>query len=165
MLRILGIDPGKTGYAVEGLYEPGSAKWTLGATFPLKTCWEVSSVTGNIDLLAFSRWLFLEPTPDLVVTEDVFARKGDGATQAFAFGGAAMLVDMSLYVAKLLHVVKYVNPATWKANLGLATGGTKNEKKTRSRQMAKSIFGVPFQSHDMAEAALLAYYGKRFLGV
>lgn len=171
--RVLGIDPGKTGYAAEGLYDPGRQRWELGATFPLKTCWETSSVTGKPDLLAFQGWLYPRTTSrehgfDLIVLEDVFARKGDGAVQAFSFGGAAMLVDMSLHAAGLLHIVQYVNPATWKANMGLAEGGTKNEKKTRSRQMARSIFGdtadgEKFKSHDKAEAALLAYYGRRFL--
>jgi hypothetical protein len=57
-----------------------------------------------------------------------------------------------------------VRPQEWKRALGLEASAEPTERKERSWAMAKEMFpGFDFQRADLAEAALIAEYGRRHL--
>lgn len=154
---VAGIDPGKTG-ALSILYPDNSVIVVDVPTIKLKgkdrpawSEWEKSwSIT-----LAF-------PPPDMIVIEDIAARPGQGVTSMFSFGRTLGFVHaIAAHARAPLH---FVTPSVWKGKLGLL-----NSYKDASRERARTLF--PASAHHFAcvkddgraEAALLAYYGRKHL--
>lgn len=154
---IAGIDPGKTG-ALSILY-PDDVVLTFdvpligvkGKVKPAWTDWEATWASA----LEFH-------TPDMVVIEDISARPGQGVTSMFTFGRTLGFAHAIAIRAKA--PVHFVTPGVWKGKLGLL-----NSSKGASREKCRTLF--PRFAHAVsrikddgrAEAALLAYYGRRYL--
>lgn len=94
----------------------------------------------------------------LALIEDVGSRPGQGVTSMFRFGFATGIVHG---VIASHHIpIHQTRPSIWKANLGL------NKEKHHAVEKAKHLFPKAasqfLASKDgRAEAALLAYFGKR----
>lgn len=160
---ITGVDPGKTG-AMVTLFEDGS---TVVDRVPLVT---VKGQKTRPDYPAWAKsWassLYMNG-PDVVVMEKVQARPGQGVTSMFSFGetkGFAMGVIMTGCPAPM----QYAYPSVWKEALGLI-GLDKSASIGKALELVPSIQkelerklkgNTADVKHGIAEAALLAYYGR-----
>lgn len=98
-----------------------------------------------------------------VVIEQVHAMPGQGVTSMFSFGLGYGIVR-GIISANFLPTV-FVSPQAWKSNLGVP------KDKNKSREKATELF--PHNSSDWskvkwdgrAEAAMIAYYGKKIINI
>ena len=154
---VAGIDPGKTG-ALSILYDNN-----------VVSCFDVPMqlVKGKAKP-AWAKWAsewrnaFGFEAPDMIVIEDIAARPGQGVTSMFSFGrtlGFAHALAQGAGVP-----VHFVTPFVWKGRLGLL-----NSDKGASREKARTLFPASAHAFERvkddgrAEAALLAYYGRKFI--
>ena len=143
----LGVDPGKSG-GVALVYADGSAE-----AYPMP-----ETERDVYDLLAELRGRWLSPSP-LAVLEFVRSSPQMGVTSAFTFGMGYGGLRMAL-LALHFRVVD-VTPAKWQGALGCRSGGDKNKPKAR----AQALFpGVKKITHKVADALLIAEYGRRLEG-
>lgn len=160
---LTGIDPGKTG-AMVTLFEDGS---TLVDRVPIE------KRKGKKDRPDYPLWASSWVTsiqfncPDVFVIEQVEARPGQGVTSMFSFG-KTMGFAMGLAMASGTAPVQYAYPSVWKTALHLI-GMDKSASVGRALELVPSIRseierkmkGNTQQVREgIAEAALLAYYGK-----
>lgn len=154
---IVGIDPGKSG-AMAILYPDNAVQFfdvprikLKGKDVPAWSAWD-REWRGALDFAG----------PDLVVIELVSARPGQGVTSMFTFGrtlGFAHAIAVASGAS-----VQHVTPSVWKGKLGLLNSG-----KGASREKTVSLFPDASSSvarvkdDGRAEAALLAYYGRKYL--
>lgn len=154
---IAGIDPGKGG-ALAILYPDNVVHFfdvprikLRGKDVPAWSAWD-REWRGALDFAG----------PDLIVIEGVAARPGQGVSSMFSFGrtlGFAHAIAVASGAA-----VEQVPPQTWKKKLGLL-----NSSKDASREKVRSILPAAtdhvtrVKDDGRAEAALLAYYGRRYL--
>lgn len=163
---IIGIDPGLTGaYAILS----GGRVTTHPLPIRQYTRGRGSSKAIDADaLLGALRDIFAFHTP-FCVLELVGGISGQGAHRAFNFGRGVGVIEAALQICGARVV--YVAPQVWRAKLGVrAAPGDKNSKAA-SRRVASALF--PASAADwarakddgLAEAALIAEYGNRFLRV
>jgi len=158
-LILAGIDPGKTG-ALAILYPDNSVEFFDVPRMVLK----------GKDVPAYLAWqdewsnalAFAGVTK--AVIEDVAARPGQGVSSMFKFGRTLGFAHAIVLGIRPRPAVEFTTPAQWKAKLGLL-----NSSKGASREKAVSLFPTAARSltrvkdDGRAEAALLAYYGRKFL--
>lgn len=105
--------------------------------------------------------------PDVFVMEEVGARPGQGVTAMFSFGKSAGFA-MGLLMASSRAPVQFALPMVWKPALGLA-GLDKSASVGLALELVPSIRpelerklkgNTADVKHGIAEAALLAYYGR-----
>ena len=154
---IAGIDPGKTGALAIVYADDAVQVWDVprdkikGKDKPLWTVW--GQDWGSA--LEFAR-------PDLIVIESVAAMPGQGVTSMFSFGRSLGFIH-ALAVASGARI-EFTTPSVWKAKLGLLNSG-----KGASREKFRALFPryschvARVKDDGRAEAALLAYYGRKFL--
>lgn len=155
---VVGIDPGKTG-AMVILNEDMSC---TACRVPLMKkpkevpAWgEWAQLWG--DALEFSQ-------PDMVVMEAVGARPGQGVTSMFSFG-TSMGYAHGLVRGKVLQAAwHFPTPGQWKAKFGLLKAD-KSASREKVRQLIPTLTNEVTRVKDdgVAEAALLAYYGRKYL--
>lgn len=153
---ILGLDPGISGaYA---LYDAHNDHLRFTRDFPTKK----EKTKNRIDSFAFNNAIGIYASEiQFAVLEDVHAMTGQGVTSMFTFGEAKGLISG---IVSAYNIPIYgVDPSVWKLSMGLSY------KKELS--VAKAIKLFPKiqrdvweggKGHNRAEAALLAYFGKRF---
>lgn len=154
---VAGIDPGKTG-ALSILYDNGVVRSfdvpmikLKGKEKPAWSEW-ASGWSTALDMLG----------PDMIMIEDISARPGQGVTSMFTFGRTLGFAHALATSAKA--PIHFVTPSVWKGKLGLL-----NSDKNASREKARTLFPRSAElfnlvKHDgRAEAALLAYYGRKYL--
>lgn len=154
---VAGIDPGKTG-ALSVLYENNVVRSfdvplvkLKGKERPAWSEWASGWATA-FDMLG----------PDMIVIEDVSSRPAQGVTGVFSFGRT--LGFAHALAARANVPVHFVTPTVWKGKLGLL-----NSDKNASREKARTLFPRSAElfnlvkHSDRAEAALLAYYGRKYL--
>ncbi len=154
---IAGIDPGKTG-ALAILFPDNSV---IVARVP------VIKLRGK-EKPAFTDWeaqwanVLEMCEPDLFVIEDVAARPGQGVTSMFTFG--VTLGYVRGLVARYRKPVHHVTPSVWKGKMRLLNSD-KNASREEARRLMPSLAPelVRVKDDGVAEAALLAYYGRKFL--
>lgn len=152
---VAGIDPGKTG-AMVILFPDNSVivcrvplMKLRGKEVPAWSDWWAQWGTAGVDV-------------DKTIIEHVAARPTQGVTSMFNFGvayGFAQCIAVSFGAP-----IHYTTPSVWKGKLRLL-----NSDKNASREMARRL--MPKISKDVervkddgvAEAALLAYYGRQYL--
>ena len=158
---ILGCDPGFTGGIA--WYNTAEKRLLAVSKMPLKA---PSALTDEkqrpeIDAEALAR-MVLATRPALAVVEKVSASPQQGVTSAFRFGeGHGIILGV---MAGCNVRVRGAYPSVWKSGLGLSAD------KKASLKLAVELFpewSVTFtrdaRSADLSEAALLAYFGVRFL--
>ena len=109
-----------------------------------------------------SSWSAALAWVDLIVLEQVGARPTQGTVSMFNFGrvlGFAHCVAVASGAR-----IEWVTPATWKGKLGLLKAD-KNASREKARQLYPKLAGEFARVKDdgAAEAALLAFYGHRYL--
>ena len=143
----LGADPGKSG-GLAIVYADGTAEaWKMPET--------------EVDLLDLmtelrSRWSS-DKVPHATI-EVVHAMPKQGVSSSFTFGRGYGALRMALLVKRFaLHEVQ---PAAWQKALGCRTKGDKNVSKRR----AQELFPTLKVTHAIADALLIAEYGRRVAG-
>lgn len=157
MITVAGMDPGKTG-ALVVLYPDNS---TMVLRVPLM------KLRGK-EQPAWTEWgqqwsaALAMAEPDLIVIEDVHARPGQGVTSMFSFGKTLGFIHALAVCSKC--TVQSVTPSVWKGKLGLLKSD-KNASREMARRLLPSIDSHVARVKDdgVAEAALLAYYGREKL--
>lgn len=156
-MNILGIDPG-----LDGALAVLSSDLRTLAVFDMPT---FSTTRGKrkIDMKVLDAIIDLHrPGVKLAVVEDTHSMPNQGVASTFNFGFTCGLTQMGL-VANAIPMLA-VRPAVWKAAMGLSSD------KADSIKLATKLLPThqhlwPLAKHDgRAEAALLAYYGRNFLG-
>lgn len=147
-MRIISIDPGKSGYIVT----VENQKILDSCPMPIK----------DNELDIFRLYTLLSGKSDLIITENPFIRPGNAnkgiTTQLVDYGQLKAVCKLSC------SNFKQVSAKTWKSFFKIPGG---EEGKKMSVERAKQYYprqsflrtercSVP--SHDFAEAALLAYY-------
>lgn len=89
--------------------------------------------------------------------EKVGFKRGDGGKGAFTFGQISGLLRGA--VLALEASIHNVYPSMWQARLDCLSGGNKNVTKKRARELFPEIK----MTHMIADALLIAEYGRRFL--
>lgn len=153
---ILGLDPGKTGAAV--ILYPDNTGLVL----------RVPVVKKPKETPAWTEWAHVWATalsierPDMAVIESVAARPTQGTVSMFNFGRSLGFAHAIVAAAKI--PTHFITPSTWKGKMGL-TGADKSASRELARQLLPSLSGELTRVKDdgVAEAALLALYGRRYL--
>lgn len=158
---ILGVDPGFSGALA--WYDTATGKIAQIKPIPLKEAGVFNTETRTeIDTVTLAR-LIGQTELRLAVVECVNSSPDMGVSSSFRFGqGFGQLQGI---LAALGIRTVYAYPAAWKAALQLS------KNKDESRLLACQKFPEWFamfkkgrkSSADSAEAALLAWYGTRFL--
>ena len=154
---IAGLDPGKTG-AMVMLYPDNS---TTVLRVPLqKLRGKEKPAWADWANLWGATWDFA--CPDMFVIEDVAARPNQGVVSMFNFGlcygfARGLIATQS----KPMH---FVTPSVWKGKMGLLNSD-KNASREKARMLLPSLGGDLTRVKDdgVAEAALLALYGRKYL--
>ena len=163
MSLILGCDPGFSGALA--WYDTGQKRLIAAVPMPLKAPSALSPgerQRAEIDPIRLATIIQRAGVPRIAVVEKVSASPQMGVTSAFRFGeGHGVILGV---LAALGVTVRPAWPSVWKSGLGLSAD------KRGSLKLACELFpewGPTFQrdarSADLSEAALLAYFGVRFL--
>lgn len=148
-MRVLGIDPGLSGALFLACDTP--------FTYDMPTV-EVRG-KNRLDIATLRDQIIACGPVDLVIVEEVQGVQGTGATSAFTFGyGAGAIAGV---LTALERPWRYVTPQRWTKALGVS------RDKGAHRLLAQSLY--PDVAHlfarvkddGRADAALLAYYGRR----
>jgi crossover junction endodeoxyribonuclease RuvC len=152
-MRVLGIDPGKSG----GLALIDTEALTIAVTdMPVEAATKSRELTSPTGVSA----AFLLLMPDYCFLEEVWAQPGEGAVGAFSFGrGFGRLEGVAAGASVPVWLVR---PQTWKA--ALQVPADKGRSVTRAKQLipaaAPAFAGPRGGTKDgRAEAALIAFYG------
>ena len=163
MSLILGIDPGFAGALA--WYDPAAKRLIAAVPMPLKAPSAISPgerQRAEIDPSRLATIIQRAGVPRIAVVEKVSASPQMGVTSAFRFGeGHGVILGV---LAALGVTVRPAYPSVWKSGLGLSSN------KKDSLKLAVELFpewSTTFtrdaRSADLSEAALLAYFGVRFL--
>ena len=155
---VAGIDPGKTG-AMAILFPDGSG-----------TVHRVPLVKKPKEQPAWSLWAqewhaaLTIAEPDMIVIEQVGSMPGQGVSSTFNFGRSLGFIHAIAAMSKA--PVHFVTPSSWKGKLGLLKAD-KNASRELVRQWLPLLTSEVTRVKDdgVAEAALLAYYGRKYLNV
>jgi crossover junction endodeoxyribonuclease RuvC len=156
-MTIVGIDPGKTG-AMVLLYPDDS---TSVHRVPLMNLRGKEQPAWVEWAQQWQQTLDISE-PDLIVLEIVAARPGQGVTSMFNFGQTLGFVRSLAALADCRF--EQVTPQAWKTKLGLLKSD-KNASRELARRLMPSLTSDIARVKDdgVAEAALLAYYGRKYL--
>jgi len=160
---ILGIDPGFSGALA--WYCPEDKRLIAAVPMPLKPPSAIAPgerQRAEIDPIRLAQIIHRAGVPRIAVVEKVSASPQMGVTSAFRFGeGHGIILGV---LAAMGVPVRPAWPSVWKSGLGLSSD------KKASLKLAVELFpewSVTFtrdaRSADLSEAALLAYFGVRFL--
>ena len=135
----MGIDPGKSGGICilddENIY-------TLSMT--------------NKTEMDIYEWILEQPRPNKCYFEKVASMPRDGNASAFTFGKAFGFIYGILTAMQIPF--EMVRPLTWQKALSCQTKGVKNVTKRKALQLFPQIK----ITHAIADAMLIAEYGKRY---
>lgn len=148
-----GIDPGKTG-AMVTLFPDNSVIVNRVPLMKLK----------GKETPAWSDWWrqWCGVEPEKIIIERVGSMPKQGIASTFNFGvsyGFAQAIAVSTGAP-----IHFVTPSVWKGKLGLLNSD-KNASREVARRLLPKINGEVTRVKDdgVAEAALLAWYGRQFL--
>lgn len=154
---IVGADPGIHG-GVALLDGPDVAVWrTPVVATKVNGKWRERIDPEALLVLAHDlAWL----RPRRVVLEHVNGFGGQSGSTSFVFGKAAGLLEMAFIAAGLGAVLVRVPPATWKPVM--KAQGDKNAARARASELLPAHAKLWRRARDdgLAEAALLAIYGR-----
>lgn len=151
-MRILGADPGSASGGL-AIYDGGK----LFGVWPMPIM--KSKGRGNeLNIVALNDILEFEVGGwDHAFIEQVQARPMEGRGSGFKFGVGCGIIQGLIIGRRLPHTM--IPPSVWKPKLGL--NNDKEFSRTRAIQIfpeMSSAFALK-KSHNVAEAALISYYG------
>ena len=147
---IVGIDPGASGgIAAIALRPPSSVLATLAYPMP-DTEADTAAILED-----------LRPAITMAYIEAVHAFPGQGVTSMFTFGQNYGFLRGLLVGLKIPF--QEVTPMKWKKDLRLtfSKSDSKKDKKNASKQRAQQWFPHVKMTHSIAEALLIAEWGRR----
>lgn len=150
MIAVIGIDPGKSG----GIASINDVGRIIAAKLPATT----RDLYELIDSLATAG--------SYVFVESVHAGPKMGSCAAFKFGQGVGEIHMACIALEL--PVHYVAPQKWQRALGLLSkarglGEGDTAKKNHNKARAQELFPGIKITHHIADALLIAEYGRRSL--
>jgi crossover junction endodeoxyribonuclease RuvC len=169
-LITLGVDPGLSGALALVNWRERWAAITDIPTFEV-TRGDGKRKSRELDLAGLADLLDEWPRPDLAVVEGVWAMAGDNVTSLAALmESAGVLVGM---VASRRIPLHRPIPTVWKRAFRLPMGKTIADRVRKDASRRKASQLMPWaslhwrrvQDHGRAEAALLAFYGQRFVQI
>jgi hypothetical protein len=139
----MGIDPGASG----GIAVVGTR--ILLDVFPLK------------DKTLADQWRFLDQWATCATIEHVHSMPRQGVVSTFKFGKSYGNLEAFLTAAEIPF--ERVTPSVWQREFGLLAkkGETKTAKKNRHKALAQELFPSVKVTHAVADALLIAEYGRR----
>lgn len=147
MSAVLGVDPGVSG-GIAVLGRNGAVLYCKGVRGDM-TEKALSNMVGDaVEVLRAAGG-----GPAFV--EKVGFIKGDGGKGSFTFGGVYKFVLGCLHTRDLIVVNVY--PQAWQSRMECLTGGNKNISKRK----AQELWPGTKWTHAIADAALIAEYGRR----
>ena len=148
-MRILGIDPGKSG----GLAWVDDSGWARAIPMP--------ATEGDIfNAIADTR----REMPNHAFIEHVHSMPKQGVVSSFNFGAGYGGLRMALIAAGIPFTA--IAPTTWQREFGLPTlakAGSPTAKKNAHKARALEMFPVIEITHATAAALLIAEWGRRSL--
>jgi len=145
----MGIDPGASG----GIASVQSDRmiygaWPLGPT--LADTWERVNTILRLPAVNFSATI-----------EHVHSMPKQGVVSTFKFGKSYGNLEAFLTAAEIPF--ERVTPSVWQREFGLISkkGETKTAKKNRHKALAQELFPSVKVTHAVADALLIAEYGRR----
>lgn len=141
----IGIDPGKNG-GISYVYgtEPVSFAWKMPESDREVFCL-LSDISKGVVCGA--------------VIEAVWSSPQMGVASAFTFGRGVGALHMALAALRIPFLE--VRPQVWQKDLGCLTGGDKNITKA----LATQLFPTVKVTHSVADALLIAEWGRRHHGI
>ena len=148
-MPILGIDPGANGGVGElwHMGEPPKAH-----AFSGKTLYDLWCLFNSFGQSSFPAKAYLE---------QVHAMPGQGVTSMFNFGRSYGHLEAMLTASGIPF--ERVTPSKWQKEFGLykQKGETNTQKKNRHKALAQELFPNIKITHAIADALLIAEYGRR----
>lgn len=149
MSAVIGCDPGTRG-GVAVLRTDGTPSWVFA--------FRPEMTRGDFKLAMRTAAAELDYAGGHVgFLEKVGYRPGDGGKGEFTFGRAYGWCEMGLAMANV--DVRDVLPMMWQSRLECLTGGDKNVSKRRAAELWPQMK----MTHAIADALLIAEYGRRVL--
>lgn len=140
---VIGIDPGRSGgIALLSSWEPRAIKIA-------ETPRDIYRQLSEYQALDDGAFCFLEK---------VHSMPGQGVASTFKFGQGFGWLEMALVA--LFIPYELVTPQKWQKHLGCLTKGDKNVTKKK----AQELFPAVKVTHAIADALLIAEYGRRVRG-
>lgn len=137
-MKVLGIDPGKSGAAAVIDVQTGEV------------------VVCKLDETERDIWNFIkENRPDCAVLERVSAMPRQGVSSTFKFGTSFGFCKGLMVAAGVPFVL--ITPAEWQKSLRCLSKGDKNITKQKAQELFPSIK----MTHKIADAILIAEYLRR----
>lgn len=156
---VAAIDPGKSG-ALAILYPDDFVEVFDVPMAGNKPAWtEWGQTWGNAIGLA---------APDLFLIEDVHSMPKQGVTSSFTFGETLGFVHGVALRSAPAARFEWPSPSLWMRKMGMPRAG---DNGSASREEARRLMPalipslVRVKDHGRAEAALIAYYGRKYLCV
>jgi len=146
MKLIIGIDPGKSGgiawitdngIAVEAMPDTSLDLWEL-----------INDIVSDIPKS-------FRPADCIAYLEQVHSSPQMGVKSAFTFGNGFGHLEMALTAANVPF--QRIRPQDWQKSLGCMSKGDKNVTKQRAQELFPSIK----ITHKIADACLIAEFGRR----
>ena len=143
---IIGIDPGQSG-GIAWTHEDGMRVEKMPDT--IQGVWElVSHIVDNTAQI-------YRHTEFKAYLEQVHSMPGQGVSSSFKFGNGFGHLEMALTAAGIPF--ERVTPQRWQKAMVCMTKGDKNVSKRRAQELFPSLK----ITHAIADALLIAEYGKR----
>lgn len=143
---IIGIDPGKSG-GIAWLDDHGRALHVIKMPPTMADLYAEISEPPLMSGYSTSVFAYLEK---------VHSMPGQGVKSTFTFGEGFGALQMALTAAGIPY--ELVTPNKWMKAMGCQTGGDKNVTKAAAQRLFPGIK----MTHAIADAILLAEYGRRF---
>lgn len=140
MLRVIGIDPGASG----GIAVNDAVSGTYAFKFPETETDIVTELT-----------LMVLDCRCVAYLEEVHAMPKQGVTSTFKFGQSYGFLRGVLAALGIQR--NFVRPQVWQKALGCMSRGDKNVTKRRAQELFPQIK----MTHAIADALLIAEYGRR----
>lgn len=152
---ILGIDPGVSGAYAALNPTTNELQWVLDLpTFKQKGKDRLDASELNSRISIYSNDI------QFAVVEDVHAMPGQGVVSMFTFGEAK---GMAIGVVAANNIpIYFINPSVWKLAMGLSARKEDSIKRYDKLFPNDALIGNAKSKSNRAEAALIAYFGKRF---
>jgi len=154
-MRIIGIDPGKSGAIAVVGGESGMLLdvFSLADQDEMEVVHCLATTPFDKNTLAYS---------DCVVfIEDVHSSPQQGVASAFTFGRGYGLLLGALYA--LNAKVRKIRPTEWQGTLGCLSGGDKKIPFGLAKELYPRNYERKEFNKSSADAVLIAYYGYKFM--
>ena len=143
---IMGVDPGASG-GIVAIHDSFIVEGMVLKKFSLREQWA---------------WIYYRKSGEIkAYLEAVHSMPRDGVRSAFSFGRSYGNLEAFLVAAEIPF--ERVTPSVWQKEFGLIKrkGETHTEKKNRHKSLAQEMFPSVKVTHAVADALLIAEYGRR----